>query len=97
MKKPGVFEACVGLTLRELIYDLGGGILGDSELLGVIPGGSSTPVLRADEIGERARREVAAPPVARQERPRRAARRRHVPRLGTMLGTCCAIVMAEGT
>ncbi len=33
VKKPGVFEARVGLTLRELIYDLGGGILGDKQLL----------------------------------------------------------------
>src|SRR6187402_1545349 len=28
VKKPGLYEANVGLTLRELIYDLGGGILG---------------------------------------------------------------------
>src|SRR5690242_1327913 len=45
VKKPGVYEACVGLTLRELIYDLGGGVLGDKPLYAVIPGGSSTPVL----------------------------------------------------
>jgi len=49
VNKPGIFEACVGLTLRELIYDLGGGVKG-GELLAVIPGGSSCPILRADEI-----------------------------------------------
>src|SRR3954465_9584920 len=49
VNKPGIYEACVGLTLRELIYDLGGGVKG-GELLAVIPGGSSCPILRADEI-----------------------------------------------
>src|SRR5689334_17895288 len=50
VKKPGLYEACVGLTLRELIYDLGGGVLGDRPILGVIPGGSSCPVHRPDEV-----------------------------------------------
>ena len=45
---PGIYEACVGLTLRELIYDLGCGVAG-GELLGVIPGGSSCPVLLPTE------------------------------------------------
>src|SRR5262249_58890488 len=49
VKKPGIYEACVGLTLRELIYELGGGVKG-GELLAVIPGGSSCPILRADEL-----------------------------------------------
>ncbi len=40
VKKPGVYECCVGLTLRELIYDLGGGLLDDKALHSVIPGGS---------------------------------------------------------
>ena len=39
-----------GITLRELIYDLGGGIPDGRELKAVIPGGSSMPVLTADEI-----------------------------------------------
>lgn len=38
------------MTLRELIYDYGGGILNDRKLKCVIPGGSSAPVLTADEI-----------------------------------------------
>jgi NADH-quinone oxidoreductase subunit F len=40
----------MGLPLHELIYDLGGGMLrNDRPLKAVIPGGSSVPVLRADE------------------------------------------------
>jgi NADH-quinone oxidoreductase subunit F len=50
VKRPGVYEAPLGLPLRELIYDLGGGMLHeDRPLKAVIPGGSSVPVLRADE------------------------------------------------
>jgi NADH-quinone oxidoreductase subunit F len=51
VKNPGVFEAAAGsLTLRQIIYDLGGGILNDKKIKAVIPGGSSSPVLTGDEI-----------------------------------------------
>jgi NADH-quinone oxidoreductase subunit F len=46
----GNYELEMGTTLRELIYDIGGGIPDGRQLRAVIPGGSSTPVLRADEI-----------------------------------------------
>jgi NADH-quinone oxidoreductase subunit F len=50
VKRPGNYEAPMGLPLHELIYDLGGGMLRDDRpLKAVIPGGSSVPVLRADE------------------------------------------------
>lgn len=50
VKRPGVYEAPMGLPLHELIYDLGGGMLRDSSpLKAVIPGGSSVPVLTAEE------------------------------------------------
>jgi NADH-quinone oxidoreductase subunit F len=50
VKRPGVYEAPLGLPLKELIYDLGGGMLHDDRpLKAVIPGGSSVPVLRAEE------------------------------------------------
>ena len=50
VKRPGNYEAAMGLPLHELIYDLGGGMLHqDRPLKAVIPGGSSVPVLRADE------------------------------------------------
>jgi NADH-quinone oxidoreductase subunit F len=97
VKKPGVYECAVGLTLRELIYDLGGGILGDKPLHHVIPGGSSTPILRAEEI-------VDAPDAKNPCHEWHGKSVLDVPlgvdtfrNLGTMLGTCCATVMAEGT
>ena len=46
----GNYEIEPGMTLRELIYDLGGGIPGGQRLKAVIPGGSSTVILKADEI-----------------------------------------------
>jgi NADH-quinone oxidoreductase subunit F len=98
VKKPGVFEAPVGLTLRELIYDLGGGMLHpDRPLKAVIPGGSSTPVLRPDEL-------VHAPDEKHPLHPWHGKSHIDVPMgvdtfraLGTMLGTCCAIVMDSST
>ncbi len=49
--RPGSYEAPMGkITLRQLIYDYAGGIRGGRKLKAVIPGGSSTPILRADEI-----------------------------------------------
>ncbi len=50
IKKPGVYELPMGMNLKELIYEYGGGILNDKKLKAVIPGGSSVPVLTADEI-----------------------------------------------
>ncbi len=50
VKRPGVYELPGGTSLREIIYEHAGGILGDRELKAVIPGGSSVPVLRADQI-----------------------------------------------
>jgi NADH-quinone oxidoreductase subunit F len=51
VKKPGVYEIAAGsMTIRQIIYDLGHGILNDAKLKAVIPGGSSAPVLTADEI-----------------------------------------------
>lgn len=50
VKKPGNYEVEMGYPLKDLIYDLGGGILDDKKLKAVIPGGSSTPVLLPDKI-----------------------------------------------
>ena len=94
VKRPGVYEAPVGITMRELIYDFGGGMLHpDRKLKGVIPGGSSTPVLREQDKVE-------------AKDPKHPLNKWHgkshldVPMavdtyrgIGTMLGTCCAIVM----
>jgi NADH-quinone oxidoreductase subunit F len=46
----GNYEVTLGTSLRELIYDLGGGIPDGRELKAIIPGGSSVPVLSAVEV-----------------------------------------------
>ncbi|KJR40550.1 NADH-quinone oxidoreductase, F subunit [Candidatus Magnetoovum chiemensis] len=50
VKKPGVYELPMGITLRQLIYDVCGGIKNDKALKAVIPGGVSTPILTANDI-----------------------------------------------
>ncbi|MGB0680973.1 MAG: NADH-ubiquinone oxidoreductase-F iron-sulfur binding region domain-containing protein, partial [Polyangiales bacterium] len=94
VRRPGIYEGPVGLTLRELIEVHGGGMLHpDKPLKAVIPGGSSTPVLRPDHIVDAAdpghplhawhgKSEIDVPMGVDTMRA-----------LGSMLGTCCAIVM----
>ena len=48
VNKPGNYELPMGVTLRELIYEHGGGIKNNRRLKAVIPGGVSTPILTAD-------------------------------------------------
>ncbi len=48
VNKPGNYELLMGVTLRELIFEHGGGIKDNRKLKAVIPGGVSTPVLTAD-------------------------------------------------
>jgi NADH-quinone oxidoreductase subunit F len=52
VKKPGIYELPLGISMRTLIYDerYGGGILDDKALKAVVPGGSSTFILGADKI-----------------------------------------------
>ncbi len=51
VRNPGVYEVEFGkATLKEIIEDLGGGIVGDVPLKFVIPGGISTRLFLADEI-----------------------------------------------
>ncbi len=47
---PGNYELELGTPMRELIYDIGGGVPGGRTLKAVIPGGSSVPALSPDEI-----------------------------------------------
>jgi NADH-quinone oxidoreductase subunit F len=49
VKKPGVYEEPMGIPLKELIYNRAGGITDDRELKAVFPGGSSSPILTAEE------------------------------------------------
>jgi NADH-quinone oxidoreductase subunit F len=46
----GNYELELGTPLRELIYDIGGGIPDGRELKAIIPGGSSVQVLTADQV-----------------------------------------------
>jgi len=48
--KRGNYEFPLGFNLRALIYDVCGGIRDGRSLKAVIPGGSSVPILHADEI-----------------------------------------------
>ncbi|PYN26724.1 MAG: NADH-quinone oxidoreductase subunit NuoF [Candidatus Rokuibacteriota bacterium] len=48
--RPGVYEAPVSITLRQLIYERAGGVTGNGRLKAVVPGGSSAAILTADEI-----------------------------------------------
>lgn len=50
VNRPGNYELPMGLPLRTLIEDYAGGVRGGKRLKAVIPGGSSAPVLRADQI-----------------------------------------------
>ena len=51
VRRPGYYEIEMGkLTLRQLIFDVCGGLPEGRALKGVIPGGSSMPVLTPDKI-----------------------------------------------
>ena len=50
INKPGVYEVDLGYPLLEFIEKECGGVRGGKKLKAVIPGGSSVPVLRADEL-----------------------------------------------
>jgi NADH-quinone oxidoreductase subunit F len=49
LNKPGVYELPLGFNLLRMINEVGGGIPGGRKLKAVCPGGSSCPVLTAEE------------------------------------------------
>jgi NADH-quinone oxidoreductase subunit F len=49
VNKPGVYELPMGFNLMRMINEVGGGVWKGKKLKAVIPGGSSCPVLKADE------------------------------------------------
>ncbi len=53
VRKPGIYEFPMGITLRELIYDHCGGLRNGHKLKAIVPGGSSVPVLSADQVDVR--------------------------------------------
>jgi len=50
INKPGIYELPSGTLLTDLIYKYGGGVPGNKKVLCVIPGGSSMPPIRGDQI-----------------------------------------------
>ncbi len=54
VRRPGVYEASMHVTLRELIDHHAGGVREGRRLKAVIPGGSSVPILLPGELDTRA-------------------------------------------
>ena len=52
VRKPGNYELVMGLSWREMIFEIGGGIRDDNELKCWIPGGASAPWLTPDALDE---------------------------------------------
>ncbi|MCE5311091.1 MAG: NADH-quinone oxidoreductase subunit NuoF [Acidobacteriales bacterium] len=49
VNRPGVYELPMGFNLLRMINEVAGGVRGGKKLKAVIPGGSSCPVLKAEE------------------------------------------------
>ena len=49
VNKPGVYEVALGFNMLRAIEEFGGGMRGGKKLKAVVPGGSSCPMLRAEE------------------------------------------------
>jgi NADH-quinone oxidoreductase subunit F len=80
--RPGNYELPLGVPLKELIYDICGGIPNGKKLKAVCPGGSSAPFLTAEEVHR-------DPPIRLDFDSLAAA--------GTMLGSGAIFVMDEDT
>ncbi|MCE1189376.1 MAG: NADH-quinone oxidoreductase subunit NuoF [Ignavibacteria bacterium] len=50
VNKPGVYELPSGTLLTDVIYNYAGGVPGNKKIKCVIPGGSSMPPLRGDQL-----------------------------------------------
>ena len=82
VNRPGNYEIPLSVPLKEVIYDLAGGIRGGKNLKAVIPGGLSAPILTAAEV-------LADPPLRMDFDALAAAK--------TMLGSGGIIVIDEET
>jgi NADH-quinone oxidoreductase subunit F len=51
VNKPGVYEMPTGVLLTEIIDKFAGGVPGNKKIKAVIPGGSSTMILRGENLG----------------------------------------------
>lgn len=50
VNRPGIYELPMGFNLKRMIEEIAGGIPNGRKLKAVIPGGSSCPLLKAEEI-----------------------------------------------
>ena len=50
VKKPGNYELPLGISLRELLFDVCGGIRDNNKFKALFPGGSSVPMIFEDEL-----------------------------------------------
>jgi NADH-quinone oxidoreductase subunit F len=50
VNNPGIFEMPTGESLLEIIHSWAGGVAGNKAIKAVIPGGSSTMILRGDQL-----------------------------------------------
>ncbi len=50
IERPGNYELELGTPMRELVYDLAGGVPDGRQLKCIIPGGSSVPALTPDQL-----------------------------------------------
>jgi len=50
IERPGNYELVLGTPMRELVYDVAGGVPDGRQLKAVIPGGSSVPALTPDQL-----------------------------------------------
>jgi NADH-quinone oxidoreductase subunit F len=50
VNKPGVYEMPTGVLLTDIIYKYAGGVSGSRKIKAVIPGGSSTMIMRGENI-----------------------------------------------
>ena len=49
VNRPGIYELPMGFNLRRMIEDVAGGVANGKKLKAVVPGGSSCPLLKAEE------------------------------------------------
>ncbi len=49
VNKPGVYEVPLGYPMMKFIYEIAGGVRNGKKLKAVVPGGSSCPILTAEE------------------------------------------------
>ena len=74
--RPGVYEASMKTTVRELVEGFAGGVPGGRRLKAVIPGGSSVPILLPHQLDVEASFDGGTPepagaaPAARSPQPR---------------------------